>query len=89
MFSGGQLRVIEPLNSSDNGLRWHVRAYDRERSRFGNFVLTHTSKVEEFDGAIGDCESLNADEQWACIVEMDLVPHPGVAHPAAIETDYG
>ena len=32
---------------------------------------------------------LPADEQWARIVDMELVPHPGIAWPKAVEADYG
>lgn len=40
LSSGGTRREIVPLALADNGLRWHVRAFDRERSRFADFVLT-------------------------------------------------
>lgn len=30
-----------------------------------------------------------ADEQWARIVDMELVPHPGLLWPKAVEADYG
>jgi hypothetical protein len=29
-----------------------------------------------------------ADVQWARVVRLELVPHPGVEHPEAIEADY-
>jgi hypothetical protein len=89
LSSGGKRREIVPLALADNGLRWHVRAFDRERQRFGDFVLTRISKVEEVEGDVSDAESLSADEQWARIVEMELAPHPGLAQPKAIEADYG
>jgi hypothetical protein len=89
LSSGGKRREIVPLALADNGLRWHVRAFDRDRSRFGDFVLTRISKVEEVEGEVSDAESLAADEQWARIVEMELAPHPGVKQPKAIEADYG
>jgi hypothetical protein len=89
LSSGAKRRDIVPLALADNGLRWHVRAFDRERSRFGDFVLTRISKVEEVKGGVAPSESLIADEQWARMVEMELVPHPGVKQPKAIEADYG
>ena len=30
-----------------------------------------------------------ADEQWARILELELVPHPGITWSKAIEADYG
>jgi len=89
LSSGGKRREIVPLALADNGLRWHVRAFDRDRSRFGDFVLTRISKVEEVEGEVNDTESLAADEQWARIVDLELAPHPGVKQPKAIEADYG
>jgi predicted DNA-binding transcriptional regulator YafY len=88
LTSGGKRREIVPVALADNGLRWHVRAFDRERLRFGDFVLTRISRVEELKGESTHNESLIADEQWARVVEMELVPHPGLKHPRAIEADY-
>lgn len=89
LTSGSKHREIVPVALADNGLRWHVRAFDRERGRFGDFVLTRISKVQEVDGPVAEYESLTADEQWARMVELELVPHPGIEHPKAIEADYG
>ena len=89
LSSGTKQREIVPVALADNGLRWHIRAYDRTQGRFGDFVLSRISNVQEIDGPVGENELLSADEQWARIVEMELVPHPGVTHPEAIEADYG
>lgn len=89
LSSGSKRREIVPVALADNGLRWHVRAFDRERARFSDFVLTRISKVQEIEGEAAEREILGADEQWARMVEMELVPHPGIEHPKAIEADYG
>lgn len=89
LSSGPKLREIVPVALADNGLRWHVRAYDRDRERFSDFVLTRIEAANEIDGAVADHEMLPADEQWARIVDMELVPHPGIAWPKAVEADYG
>ena len=73
---------------ADNGLRWHVRAYDRDKERFGDFVLTRVAKATEIDGDVNERELLAADEQWARIVDLELVPHPGIRFPQAVEADY-
>ena len=88
LSSGSKRREIVPGALADNGLRWHVRAFDRERQRFGDFVLTRISSVQELHEAADEAELLAADEQWARMVEMELVPHPGIEHPKAIEADY-
>jgi len=89
LSSGGKRREIVPVALADNGLRWHVRAYDRERGRFSDFVLTRLSKPQQLDAPVAERELLAADEQWARIVDMELVPHPGLSWPKAVEADYG
>jgi len=89
LSSGSKRREIVPVALADNGLRWHVRAFDRDRARFSDFVLTRISKVQELEGEADEKELLSADEQWARIVEMEVVPHPGIEYPKAIEADYG
>ena len=88
LSSGLKRREIVPVALADNGLRWHVRGYDREHKRFSDFVLTRIIKAQELDGQVEEHELLGADEQWARIVDMELVPHPGIKWPKAIEADY-
>lgn len=88
-ISSGQTRIeIVPLALADNGLRWHVRAYDRSRQRFADFVLTRIVEAQEIEGAVAERELLMADEQWVRIVYMELVPHPGLKWPKAVEAEY-
>lgn len=89
LTSGNKRREAVPVALADNGLRWHVRAFDREKGRFADFVLTRISKVQELADAAAESELLPSDEQWARMVEMELVPHPGLDHVEAIEADYG
>lgn len=89
LSSGSKRREIVPVALADNGLRWHVRAYDRSRDRFSDFVLTRIVSAIETEGPVADHELLGADEQWARIVDMELVPHPAIAWPKAVEADYG
>ena len=89
LSSGSRKREVVPVALVDNGLRWHVRGFDRERGRFSDFVLTRIAKAQELDGEVAESEMLPADEQWARIVDLEVVPHPGVKHPKAIEADYG
>lgn len=71
---------LRPISLADNGLRWHVLAYDRERSPFSDFVLNRLSKTQQLDVPVAKHELLATDEQWARIV--DMVP------PKAVEADY-
>jgi hypothetical protein len=88
--SGGTGREIIPFALVNDGLRWHVRAFDRKSQEFRDFVFTRmesTSVIE--DSAIEKHEMSTADIQWNRIVEMDLIPHPSRKHPEIIENDYG
>lgn len=88
LSSGAGQRVIIPGALADNGSRWHVRAYDRDNNRFGDFVLTRITAVEIIEEQPQEHELLLADQQWLRLVGLELVPHPGLHHPAAIAADY-
>jgi predicted DNA-binding transcriptional regulator YafY len=71
-------------------LRWHVRAYDRKREHFTDFVINRIVKAKLLnESAIPANETKDADIQWNRIVEMHLVPHPRLEYPETIEYEYG
>lgn len=86
--SGSTEREIVPLALADNGLRWHVRAFDRRTSSFRDFVLTRVRSVWVVPGAPLPEESSANDAQWSREVEMELVPHPDFASPELAALDY-
>jgi WYL domain len=89
LSSGLKTRDVVPVALADNGLRWHLRAYDREHQRFSDFVITRITRVQPLLGSPGEHECLLADEQWLRMVDMELVPHPGLRWPDAVAADYG
>jgi hypothetical protein len=86
--SGPSRRDIAPFVLVDNGLRWHVRGFDRKRQAFIDFVINRISKPKLLDETSQPHETREADIQWNRIVEMELVPHPNIKYPQAIEMDY-
>ena len=88
LTSGASTKILCPLALADTGLRWHLRAYDREKGRFADFALTRIVKAKAVDQTIPAEEQIESDVQWARIVHIELVPHPGIAHPKAIESDF-
>lgn len=87
--SGLTERVIIPFCLVDNGLRWHVRAYDRRRGQFMDLVLTRISDpVAPSDPTPLEHESKEFDKQWNRIVELEIVAHPQLEHKDTIEMDY-
>ena len=90
LSSGDKRRQIVPHALVDNGQRWHVRAYDRNNSRFSDFVITRISKAVVMGaGEAARHERADADEQWNHTVELKLIPHPKLKHKGAVQADYG
>lgn len=89
LSSGETTREMVPHTLVDNGLRWHLRAYDRKHQAFRDFVLTRIKAAEILDTPPTDNERVAHDRQWHRFVELELVPHPRIAHSQAIELDYG
>jgi predicted DNA-binding transcriptional regulator YafY len=90
LSSGLSQREIVPHTLVDNGLRWHVRGFDRQRQKFSDFVINRIDKPSLLTGnIIADIESKAADLQWHRIIELKLVPHPTLQHPETVEYEYG
>ena len=88
--SGRTKREIVPFALIDNGLRWHVRAFDRKSREFRDFVITrikHLTLMRE--GEVQPHERSDQDIQWTRIVELEMVPHPDQPRPEITEMDYG
>ena len=88
LTSGASNKTLSPLALADTGQRWHLRAYDCERERFADFSITRIVKAKPVDIDIPLNQRIEADVQWARVVHLELVPHPGVEYPEAIEADY-
>ena len=88
LSSGRTTREIVPFVLVDNGLRWHVRAYDRRQSRFSDFVITRIADPVIIDSMVEEHETRESDNQWNRIVELEIVPHPRLKHAKTIEIDY-
>lgn len=88
MSSGESERVIVPFALVDTGLRWHVRAFDRKRGEFRDFVVTRIEAPTLLDEEPKAHERPDHDIQWTRIVELDFVPHPRLARPEIVRMDY-
>ncbi|KAB1507404.1 WYL domain-containing protein [Photobacterium damselae] len=86
---GKNTRTVVPHSIVDNGLRWHIRAYDCQTREFRDFVISRIAKAELSDNTIFENQTMLADKQWMRFVPLELVPHPkNIMHPKAIELDY-
>ena len=89
LSSGKSSREISPLALVDNGLRWHVRGYDRHKNRFADFVINRIEQADAIETDIPEEQSKTADHQWSRMVDLHLVPHPNLKHHATIALEYG
>lgn len=87
--SGSSSRVIVPHTIIDTGLRWHVRAFDRHRGEFRDFVLTRIKSIKLVSSLVEDKEHIECDMQWNNTLVLELIVHPRVKYPEAVELDYG
>lgn len=88
LSSGLGTREIVPFALVDNGLRWHVRAFDRKRMTFTDFVINRIASPKILFGEPQVEETRESDIQWNRIVRMHIVPHPRLKHPETIEQEY-
>lgn len=87
--SGGGVREIVPLALVNSGARWHVRAFDRKRGKFLDFVPTRMENpVVLEDSPVKREETAELDVQWSRIMELDLVVHPDHKMPEVVVRDY-
>ncbi len=90
LSSGSAARELVPHSIVDNGLRWHLRAYDRQSKSFRDFVLTRITKVTILTQTPSTEEDKLEDHQWMRMVPLQIIPHPkNVEHPTAIKLDFG
>lgn len=90
LSSGETEREIAPFALIDNGLRWHVRAFDRKSQEFRDFVITRIKHPVVLKGQpVASHEMSDQDIQWTRIVELELVSHPDQPRPEITEMDYG
>ena len=90
LSNGHSIRTIVPHSIIDNGLRWHIRAYDCQSCEFRDFVITRIIKASLSHKAVSKEQKVESDQQWLHEVPLELVPHPtNIKYPKAIELDYG
>lgn len=81
-------RVISPRAFASDGLRWHVRAFCHENSRFQDFNIGRISRLRRATSA--DFVSV-ADECWSAQVRLWIRPASTMDknRRRALEMDYG
>lgn len=85
---GVQERIIAPHALIDSGLRLHVRAYDRLRKSFRDFVLTRIKSIALLSAHPNPHEVPTEDSQWNRYLELEVVPHPNQKFHDIVQMDY-
>lgn len=92
MSSGFSSRTVCPHSLMNNGLRWHVRAYDRKRGQFSDFVLNRVSSAKLLNKeGLSARERVSEDLEWIEEVELLIGPHPRLEQGSqkAIKVEFG
>jgi len=81
-----QQRIIEPHALINNGLRWHVRAYNHASFDFRDFVLSRIGEAQLLDTPAES--SAHYDDDWVEMVSIKLQPHPGLSTKQRLSLSY-
>lgn len=88
LASGLTRKTIVPLVLVDNGLRWHLRAYEPEQQRYADFVLNRMEQVQVLDGKADQSGLRQADQAWQQMLQLVIKPHPQLRHPDTVAHEY-
>lgn len=66
-------RCLYPHAIASDGHRWHMRAFDGDKNRYSDFVL---SRIEKITTKKDNDQELPEDKEWSKIVNLRLQPDP-------------
>ncbi len=83
-------RTLWPHAMSFAHDRWHLRAYDSRREKFGDFVLARIVKARPAEDATSPVPA-SADDDWHAQVKLDMVPATSLSasQTAAVVREFG
>ncbi len=73
LSSDSQEKRIVPQALAFDGHRWHARAFNMERDRFSDYVL---SRFESAEAGEQITESVRPDLDWIETIDLHLLPNP-------------
>ena len=86
--SGESEKILIPHSYMFNGSRWHLRAYDRTKGRFADFVISRFKSAQSFDGSLIPRELQSEDVQWNRQVDLEIIPHPSLKDPSGVLNEF-
>lgn len=74
--SSDTLRTLYPHAIASDGHRWHMRAFDADKGRYSDFVLSRIERIK-----LGACTKadLPQDKEWSAFVNLKLQPDPSLS----------
>jgi len=85
LTSGDKKRTLSPLALVNDGLRWHIRCFDHDKDRFGDFNLARFTDAKYHAPSSAH---LDDDSEWSNVVKLNLVTHPKLEHPETVCMDF-
>ena len=79
-------RIIEPHALINNGLRWHLRAYNHDSYDFRDFVLSRFTSAQVIN--IEAESSQTYDDDWMELITLKLKAHPGLNQKQRLALNY-
>ena len=79
-------RIIEPHALINNGLRWHLRAYNHDSYDFRDFVLSRFTSAQVLD--IEAESSQTYDDDWMELITLKLKAHPALNEKQSLALNY-
>lgn len=83
-------RILAPHHFVNDGLRWHVRAWDEKRQAFLDFNLSRFCGPGELEDNLIKVPSEEDDQEWNTFVDVVLQPDTRLTEPQkrCIQTEY-
>jgi predicted DNA-binding transcriptional regulator YafY len=74
--SSDTVRALYPHAIASDGHRWHMRAFDADKERYSDFVLSRIEKIKLGARSKADFPK---DEKWSSFVDLKLQPDPSLS----------
>jgi len=81
-------RRLFPHAIASDGHRWHMRAFDNDKERYSDFVLSRIEKIEIKEGVV---DEIPEDTGWHSFVDLCFQPDPKLSdrQKESLQIDYG
>ena len=82
---GDEFRIMMPHSIANDGHRWHMRAYDYDKKRFSDFVLSRLHALKKIESPMVECP---LDEDWETQIKIVLIVDPTLDNRRKEQIEY-